>query len=75
MAGAIGVAQLGGLTYAKERLATYVHQLKERAVGGGVDAVERAVGIASIQFAVLADGAALIVRRGTSGRRLVFAGF
>ena len=39
-----------------------VHQLKERAVGGGVDAVERAVGIAAIQLAVLADSAALVVR-------------
>ena len=47
---------------AKERLALYVHQLKERSVGGGVDAVERSVGIASIQLAVLADCAALVVR-------------
>ena len=59
---AIGVASLGGLTYAKERLAIHVHQLKERSVGGGIDAVERAVGIAAIQLAVLADCAALVVR-------------
>lgn len=61
-AGAVGVAQFGGLAYAKERLALYVHQLKERSVGGGVDAVERSVGIASIQLAVLADCAALVVK-------------
>lgn len=30
--------------------------------GGGIDAVERAVGIAAIQRAVLADSAALVVR-------------
>ena len=50
------------MAYAKERLAFSVHQLKERSVGGGVDAIERAVGIASIQLAVLADSAALVVR-------------
>ena len=50
------------MTYAKERLAVSVHQLKERSVGGGVDAVERSVGIAAIQLAVLADNAALVVR-------------
>ena len=53
---------LCGLAYAKKRLAIHVHQLKERVVGGGVDAVERAVWIASIQLAVLADSAALVVR-------------
>ena len=58
---AIGVALLGGLAYAKERLAIHVHQLKERSVGG-VDAVERAVGIVAIQLTVLADSAALVVR-------------
>jgi len=46
----------------KERLALSVHQLKKRSVGGGVDAIERAIGIASIQLAVLADSAALVVR-------------
>ena len=61
MARAIGVAQFGGLAYAKERLALSVHQLKERSVGGGVDAIERAIGIAAIQLAVLADSAALVV--------------
>ena len=61
-AGAIGVALLGGLTYAKERFAIHVHQLKERSVGGGIDAVERSVGIAAIQFAVLADSSAFVVR-------------
>ena len=50
------------MAYAKERFAIYVHQLKEREVGGGVDAVERAVGIAAIQLAVLADSAELVVR-------------
>ena len=59
---AIGVALLGGLAYAQERLAIHVHQLKEWSVGGGVDAIERAVGIAAIQLAVLADSAALVVR-------------
>ena len=50
------------MAYAEERLAIHVHQLKEGAVGGGVDAVERAVGIAAIQLTVLADSAALVVR-------------
>ena len=53
---------LGGLAYAKKRLAIHVHQLKERSVGGGVDTIERAIGIASIQLAVLADSAALVVK-------------
>ena len=48
--------------YAKKRRAVTVHQLKKRSVGGGVDAVERSVGIAAIQLAVLADCAALVVR-------------
>lgn len=56
------VAQSGSLAYAKERLAFLVHQLKERSVGGGVDAIERSVGIAAIQLAILADSAALVVR-------------
>ena len=51
---------LGGLAYAKERLAIHVHQLKEWSVGGGVDAIERAVGIAAIQLAVLLYCAALV---------------
>ena len=59
---AIGVALLGGLAYAKKRLAIHVHQLKEWSVCGGVDAIERAVWIASIQLAVLADSTALVVR-------------
>ena len=59
-AGAIGVALLGGLAYAKKRLAIHVHQLKERSVGGGVDTIERAIGIASIQLAVLLYCAALV---------------
>jgi hypothetical protein len=50
------------LAYAKERLVRSIHQLKERSVGGGVDAVERSVWIAAIQLAVLVDGAALVVR-------------
>ena len=59
---AICVALLGGLAYAKESLAIHVHQLKERSVCGGVDAIERAIGIAAIQLAVLADSSALVVR-------------
>ena len=53
---------LCGLAYAKKRLAIHVHQLKERSVCGGVDAIERAIGIAAIQLAVLADSSALVVR-------------
>ena len=59
---AICVALLGGLTYAKKRLAIHVHQLKEWSICGGVDAIERAVWIAAIQLAVLADSSALVVR-------------
>ena len=62
MARAVGIAMLGGLAYAKKRLALAVHNLKEGSVRGGVDAVERTVGIAAIQLAVLGDGATLVVR-------------
>ena len=50
------------MAYAQERLAVDVHLVKGGAVGGGVDAIERAVWIAAIQLAVLADSAALVVR-------------
>jgi hypothetical protein len=51
------------LAYAKERLSLAVHNLKEGSVRGGVDAVERTVGIAAIQLAVLGDGATLVAGR------------
>lgn len=57
---AVGIARLRSLTDAEVRAAAHFYHRNERAVGGGVYAVQRAVGVSSVRAAVLGYGAALV---------------
>ena len=57
---AVSVARLRSLTDAEVRIAAHVYHRNERAVRGGIYAVQRAVGVSSVRAAVFGYGAALV---------------
>ena len=59
--GAVGIAQLRGLSHAEEGLPVAVHKLKERPLACGVYAVEPSAGQTAVELAANGDGAPLVV--------------